>query len=282
MFYINNCPVCGSIDVKYNQALVMPFVSERTGAWIPYKVTKEEFKDLEPGYSYQSTYTSECCNCGLVYSKHRFTNDEISKLYLGYRDKHYVAQRLRYEPNYNDVDLYLKSRVAHLDDVESRIRSYKDKIKSILDWGGGEGLNTPMINSAEYVCVYDVSQDNKIKSIAGDKFNYKDGFDLLVCMHVLEHVNSPVLLLQELLKHGKKGSLVYIEVPLEKEINAEHGGIKKGRRKTHWHEHINFFSIRSMNAMLGRCNLEVMSLITKDVSDNFRNFMILQAYARII
>lgn len=283
MYFIEFCPICSSDAGNITQAIMMPFVSVITKIWEPIRISKSDFYDLDEGVAYFTTYTVDCAKCGLVYAKHRFNESELDRLYGSYRGVEYNKIRGKYEPHYNKTDLYLKEKVAHLNNVTSLIKKYHCKIDSVLDWGGGEGLNTPCIDTAKIVACYDPSLQNKVKIIKNNSEQEFEGqcFDLVVCMHVLEHVNFPVSVLESAIESIAENGIVYIEVPLENCVNFLKGGLAAPGIKKHWHEHINCFSRTSFESMIEKLPLDILYLEQLDVSDNFRKFAVIQCVARI-
>jgi hypothetical protein len=261
----------------------MPFVSDITEIWKPFPITKADFYDLDPGTSYFSTYSCVCAECGLVYAKHRFAEIELGKLYSNYRGEQYNQLRTKYEPNYGRYDSYLANPVEHLPQIERLIETVKPSIKTVLDWGGGDGVNTPFKQTADLVVSYDISRIDKfrvLKEGRAETTTVQKAYDLIVCMHVLEHVNDPKVLVEVLLEFLEPLGVIYFEVPLEIEIDFDFGGYSEGRKKNHWHEHINCFSRSAFERLLEKTDLNLKYLSTHDVSDNFRQFKIIQCIAQ--
>lgn len=79
-----------------------------------------------------------------------------------------------------------------------------------------------------------------------------DGYDLLVCRHVLEHLDDPALLLNALCDAAPTGAVLYLEVPA-----AEFGFSLAGM----WdciYPHVSYFSASSLDALVARCGWEVL------------------------
>lgn len=281
MKYIEKCPICYSVNYDYNQALMMPFISEFCGIWSPINVNKEAYYDLKLGVSYFSTFSCVCNNCGLVYSKHRFDDSEIKKLYGKYRGSEYNIAREKWEPNYKQTSKYLEQKINHIESINELILYTGGGAKSVLDWGGGDGLNTPMIEYAEQVVSYDISNINGFKILKHEN-GIIQKFDLISCMHVLEHVNYPMETIKELMQYLNVSGLVYIEVPKEKGIDFNNGGYELDYQKKHWHEHINCFTKKSIEILMEKSNLKILYLSTLDVSDGYREFEVIQCLAKNI
>jgi len=88
----------------------------------------------------------------------------------------------------------------------------------ILDAGAGEGMYKALFETKKYVSI-DLGKIYKtygdISAISNlDKIPFStDQFDLVVCTQVLEHVNDPKSVLNELWRVLKPGSCLWISVP---------------------------------------------------------------------
>ena len=273
MYFIENCPICDGNKLDVYQSLVMPFVSDRTGIWKPFLIEKKYFKELKEGLSYLSTYTCECTKCGHLFAKHRFTDAEMTKLYDKYRGEEYNNLRKRYEINYSLKDEYFKKKINNIDRINNNILRLNNHSEiNLLDWGGGDGINTPGINFSSNVTIFDISSEIRFKKLKG---NILKKYNTITALHVLEHVNYPKDTISEMIKYADKNTLFYIEVPYEKEVE-EISEIKK----LHWHEHINCFTINSLEHLLINVNINPITIEIKDLSDDFRNFKVISCYAK--
>jgi len=79
-------------------------------------------------------------------------------------------------------------------------------------------------------------------------------YDLLVCRHVLEHLDDPAALLRALSASASPGALYYFEVPAA-EFNFGPDGL--------WdciYPHVSYFSQGSLAALMQRCGFQIVSL----------------------
>jgi hypothetical protein len=83
-------------------------------------------------------------------------------------------------------------------------------------------------------------------------------YSLIVCNGVLEHTPYPSDLLFDIITIMSTDSTLYIEVPLENIILNERGNLHL--KKKHWHEHINFFSEKSLSVLINNVGLEIIGL----------------------
>jgi len=151
------------------------------------------------------------------------SNDEVIRLYKGYRDESYFVQRSSLEPWYSrDVndgigsEMEMPKRRKTLFDVLSHCGIDPGSLHSIADHGGDRGqmlISFP----ARVKKVYDISGANLeagINRIENLKLEL-NSFDLVLSCHVLEHLNDPRGGLLEAISLVKEHGLVYLELPYE-------------------------------------------------------------------
>jgi len=180
-----------------------------------------------------------------------------------YRGDEYSELRESYEPGYKRRNDNLNSISSYIGEVEKFLGPHLLFPITILNWGGDTGKNTPFINKYETLDIYDISGKEVVTGaslVSKDEAQSKK-YNLIICSNVLEHVPYPSELLLDIKKSMDNNSLLYIEVPLENVMinnkNSPH------LDKKHWHEHINFFSKKSLVQLLTIVDLEII-----DLSDN--------------
>ena len=226
----------------------------------------------------------------------------MERLYSGYRDETYQKQRHRHEEWYTEEvnqlignQTEISNRKANLDMIVSEYVEL-DKIKSVLDFGGDRGQFIPDLFSEASRFVYEISgvtTDSNIMVINSIDQSDKMKFDFIMCCHVLEHVSSPVEILNNLKKFSHQGSVFYFEVPSDSPFDFKFKTAfkdkLKGRilrilcsnmfiynlyyivsSKLKWlpkffmmHEHINHFSLKSIKYMLDLNGFEIKYLQEK-------------------
>jgi hypothetical protein len=82
-------------------------------------------------------------------------------------------------------------------------------------------------------------------------------YGLIVCSQILEHISYPSDILLEVRQAMDDVSILYIEVPFEEVMRQDWCDREKVKR--HWHEHINFYSMKSLSSLLGNCDLETVA-----------------------
>ena len=233
MHKIVPCPCCDSLDQTSIPAYMSQFVMWRTSGVKP----ESNPKNL----------LIQCNQCNYYFSDTRFTDEELARLYAGYRGEQYNQMRIECEPNYQAVmysDVYIGQRKEFIDRLIGR---YVDNVESVLDYGGDDGKYIPaMFNRADRY-VYDLSGADTLPGIKKYDLAQKQKFDLVMNCQVLEHV-SDINQLMDSLK-ALANSYLYIEVPAYRKPPVR--GMVVG-------EHLNFFRKSSLVALLNRHDIQIV------------------------
>ena len=242
MKVIDYCVCCGSENVKYTPAVLSPFVADRIWGWEPMTGRSSE-GTLIMGMSLCRSL--RCQDCDYVGCDIRFDDEEMAKLYINYRDERYVETREKYEQDYGKLNAELENDVVnYFDEMQSFILDDMAEPRRVLDWGGNNGINTPFRDSAETVHIYEIG--GKPPKFGELVLEPQPPYDLIVCSNTLEHVSYPRRMLNEMRAYMDKDTLLYLEIPIEDlSMNI-------------WHEHINKFSAKSLEAALKSCKLEML------------------------
>lgn len=220
------CIMCDNTVLFSTDAEFLPFLVERMFGGIN-----------------KSTKVMHCPRCRCYYSLYRPSDAEMDLLYSGYRGQEYLEQRSRYESYYTaefNRELYApadggRERKNRIWDF---VRPYidKDRVRTVLDFGGDEGQFIPDEFSYADRYVYEISGNKVADGVTLLKTKEElTGFswDLIFCNMVMEHLSDPRTYFKELAMNMSKHTLLYIEVPVEKHMeNSDFVLI---------HEHINFF-----------------------------------------
>jgi hypothetical protein len=261
MIEVSSCVICGSPIRQLKRALVAPFMAERIWGRKPFCV------DLV-----------RCESCDFIFYNPRLDESDLPKLYSGYRAEEYCRMRHSSEPWYTDkfnADLaseesYQKRR-ARLAPI--LLQNIKDrKINRILDHGGDRGdLVVGLFPGAE-AFVYDISGIPATKGVTSIGDPAACRADLIINSNVLEHVGFPIDLVTRILHATPEGGLVFLEVPCEVPL----GFARIARRLAQicvmtffhpslaryifrpatlymMHEHINYFTERSLTSLMRAC-----------------------------
>ena len=237
----------------------MPFLSKRIFDYDVVKIDSSwNLFNFSEGLSLALCKSCQCQNCQFLFSDMRFDDEEMGLLYEGYREENYSKIRDFYEPGYIERNKVIQAQIKYIKDIENFL-SDLGVYKTLLDWGGDEGLNTPFSHTNQKF-IYDISGKKVLDSFVSicyeDLSNYN--YDLIICSNVLEHVSYPQHLLKQISEHMSPDTVLYIEVPYEKIMQKNPESNNLYLEKKHWHEHINFFSEKSLSELANICNLNVV------------------------
>lgn len=242
-------------------AILMPFVAHRAFGWQPALIDESwGLRSIPSGIAYSVCRTLECRHCDLLFCDIRFTPEEMARIYFDYRGDDYARLREKYEPGYYERNSRLNERAEYIDLVEQFLVPYCGANPILLDWGGDTGVNSPFRTSGGDVCVYDISEKSTLPGVRSLALEELSGmsFDLIVCSNLLEHVPFPGDVLGQMRELMVPSTTLYIEVPCERLVLD--GKAPFVEKKRHWHEHINFFSQRTLEVLLARYGMEPLSL----------------------
>ncbi len=278
------CICCASGHLMRSPAVLMPFLAKRIFDHEPVEITNDwGLRDIQTGMAYSLCNTVECVDCGVLFLDYRFSDLELSLLYKDYRGEEYNALRIRFEPGYGVVASNYKERAAYIDDVENFLSPWVPNDLIVLDWGGDSGVNSCFRYSAKLLHVYDISGIdvcNEATKVTLQECNlYK--YDLVTCSQVLEHVPYPQQVLNSIVKIMRSETILYLEVPLEAIFQEQQASLPRGRKKKHWHEHINFFSQSSLVKLARSCGLEVLAVDTLPLSLGWRDSTVQMLICRL-
>lgn len=265
------CICCGANNLASSPAVLMPFVASRALGQEPLEITADwGLRDLQPGMAYTLCHSLQCRACGVLFLDLRFTPTQMAALYEGYRGPAYTQQRDRFEPGYAVAAAQdYTRRHAYIAEVEDWLAPHLPPQPLILDWGGGDGRNTPFLGRAR-VRVHDISGTALLQGAERADAQSRQGNDLLVCMQVLEHVADPLAVLQGLLPLMGPQTLLYLEVPHEALVRQHPHGTDLTPHKRHWHEHINFFTEQCLRQLAARVGLRVVDTLRLPIDNGAR------------
>jgi hypothetical protein len=140
----NECLICGSGVVTVKQAVISDFLLER----------------IWDGKKEKQTELIFCKDCGFAFYSLRPTDEEMSRLYSGYRNEQYRKQRQRFESwyteemnNHNeDMEAY-ESRQNHMTKILQENAIDVSAVRNALDYGGDTGLNPRITRYSRYSIV---------------------------------------------------------------------------------------------------------------------------------
>tara|TARA_B100000963_G_scaffold331558_1_gene322410 strand:- start:1217 stop:2101 length:885 start_codon:yes stop_codon:yes gene_type:complete len=278
----DSCICCGSSDISSSPAVLMPFIADRVFNWKPVKIDDSwKLSTINNGYAYSICNSLSCNNCDFLFLDIRFTDEEMASLYSNYREESYTKQRDFYEPGYADRNSSLNEGQDYTKQVESFLDPYLELPCAVLDWGGDTGKNTPFKNQNLTLDIYDISDKDVIEGAkrVTKKYAYEQNYDLIVCSNVFEHVSYPSDLLDEIIPCMNENTVLYIEVPFEDIMMKEDK--KRYLHKKHWHEHINFYSEKSLELLLENFDLKIIELKKLKANDVANNNFLFQVACKL-
>jgi hypothetical protein len=289
MIEANECPCCSSRKLRSHRARVAPFFADR----------------IWQSGSFE-TKLLECRECGLFFYQIRPDDEELARLYRGYRGDEYQQQRQAHEPSYTPElnaalggpDQMVRRR-SHIGLQLERWLNPAD-IHVVVDFGGDRGQFIPAQFDHANRYVQDVSGVEPVDGVVSldspaDIAPLNP--DLVLCCNVLEHVSQPGQVVEMLRGFGHAGTLFYFEVPHEwplgrsydalSQIGASFSAKAKARVQTvpliyhtylrmrgaevppppTMHEHINHFSEHSLRTVLTTHGFEVLQLSSLVMDD---------------
>lgn len=236
-----NCRACNSSINKSYIGKIAPFVSNRML------------------HGQQEEQVFECMSCGLVWINVNPSHEDMMRHYDGYWSNNYVTERERYEPSFKEkksANFSVRNTDKYIDKF---IKEYAGTPETILDLGGGSGIEAPFIGISN-IDVFDISnvdvipECKKVTSI--NKY-----YDLVVLSHILEHVPDPQGMLNQALSYCSNDGYVYIEIPDEASQYGKRPRYSNvSRLRGFWHEHIQYFDTTSITALVNTCGARVVSL----------------------
>ncbi len=256
------CPACGGRLGIRKRARVAPFVAERVWNRASFSVTLER-----------------CENCELSFFNPRLEPDEEGRLYRNYRSAEYQRSRYAHEPWYTEA---LNRQLEHDEQVvqwrASLISSLigDRHVTRVLDFGGNGGQFVSRLSVRDKF-VFDISGVPVVAGVTAitDFARCAEHcYDLITCTHVLEHVGSPAMAMLQIAELSRTGTLLYLEVPDE----APFAPITRLREAAHvcltrtrdafaiirpgmlriMHEHVNYFTPRSLQVLAERAGFRVL------------------------
>jgi hypothetical protein len=266
------CVCCNSVRLRGSPSILMPFIAHRIFNWRPTLISEKwKLNTVKPGKAYSVCNSLLCMDCNFLFLDMRFDDQELSRLYFNYRDENYTNLRNKYEPGYKLINKVINLPNNYIKKTENFLSPFLTSRVNILDFGGDDGKNTPFQDTQNIIHIYDISKKPSVKNCKKvNKSNMLKKYNLIILSNVIEHVSYPQLIINEIKKLLNKNSILYIELPLEKLMKKTWGEggaeVKKKeqliclKNKKHWHEHVNFFSKRSLVKLLNCCDLKIIKM----------------------
>ena len=269
------CVCCDGGTLASSPAILMPFVAHRALGYPPVRIDESwGLRTVQQGMAYSICKSLLCRDCGHLFLDLRFSDREMSALYDDYRGPAYTELRDSYEPGYREKNARLVAGAPYVAEVEAFLRPRLPAHPRVLDWGGDTGVNSPFVRERQCLDIFDIS---KAPVVSGARqvdhaMIVASHYDLVVCSNVLEHVPYPYDVLLDLRQVMTPTTLLYLEVPCEELMLGAEARDDVHLRKKHWHEHVNFFSHRSLAALARRAGLRLLdsrqAVVPSETSSN--------------
>lgn len=233
------CPICFAPATQWARADICQFFQVRCR--IP------EATEITSNY---------CADCEHVFFYPQPTEEQLARYYGGYHDWFYHQERQAFEPswaaNHAAYDDRASPHWALRDQVyRTAFPSAANFTGNIVDFGGGDGSLARSI--FPHATVTPMDMDFK-----GDADALLATCDLLFAAHVFEHLPQPTAILSGLVARLRRGAEVWVEVPEQYSgsMRETWDGIRRGENPgsplLFMHEHIQHFSVRSLDVLLAK------------------------------
>jgi hypothetical protein len=201
-----------------------------------------------------------CSDCHSVTPTHNFTYAELEPLYSDYRSASYNADRISVEPGYREIAPLVGQHPTERSSRNAGVAAFLAPFLPgratglALDLGGSDGRFIPPEVLGRYMQTHIVdTSDAPVHESLVDQPLHKvpqaelAGYQLLMCMHVLEHVGHPRAFVRDAMSHLQPGGLLYLEVPLELQPRTVSQFQARSVDDILWlHEHINQYDAGSV------------------------------------
>jgi len=243
MLPVNQCPLCG-------------------GEGEPFKPSKD-LLSLEGYDKFLKVYSADVCqNCGTIYQ-----NPCLSDLERYYGSGAYRLEHPK-NPIFSDSDTPEVRRSERLVTVIDR---FNINPKSCLDVGCGTGELLRQLEIFFYAKVLGLEYDRTISGIDNmvySKEDVVDTFDLITCIHVMEHMAEPVKELEWMLSKLNPGGTILLELPMAMSPTMAHLYVP---------------SRKGLEIMLNNLNLDYVYLPHEIIcniliGDNYSNYFVQKVY----
>ena len=271
------CDLCGSCDYKIKFEID---VSEKVFRYYRYS---RNISDKEKMTGKQTIV--QCDECQLIYTNPRFSTDELNSVYssekiIGGNWKHFWYL---FNPKFPDSFEASKKKNSYnpnlyqwkFDIIDKHVSIKKEKTR-LLDIGCGDGKFVHDAIQRGYDAVgIDLSPDrvSKGKELYNlndrqivcknvDDFTKKEKFDVIVMWDVIEHVESPSLLLSSIKKLCHSKTKIFA-------LTMSVDSITYKLFKKDWYyinptQHLHYFSHSTMNKMFQKSDFKIIGVEMDD------------------
>lgn len=205
-----------------------------------------------------------CQSCRSITPSHEFSYGELEPLYADYRSARYNADRISVEPSYREIAPLVGQHPTERSSRNTGVASFlapflPDRRAGLaLDLGGSDGrfiphevldhyLQTHILDASD-APVHESLTTRPVRKVARAD---PAGYQLLMCMHVLEHVGHPRAFVLDAMSQLQPEGLIYLEVPLELQPQTVAQFEARLVDEPLWlHEHINQYDSGSLSQLV--------------------------------
>ncbi len=209
---------------------------------------------------YEKDYLVRCSQCSFVYSNLKPTKDELDNTYGLYEYSNSVPTEVTIEK--------IKKLVAFL--------MNQIHIKNVLDIACGNGIILCQFKKLGYN-TYGTEYDSRLEEI-GEKKGFtmlpggvlpskpdgKTSFDLIIFTEIIEHINNPKEVINNIYNLLSSNGILYITTPnfdsLERKLLGNGWGM------ICYPEHISYYSPKTLHKLLTKSGFKKIHLYTENIS----------------
>ena len=173
----------------------------------------------------------KCAPCSFFFTNSKSVEGDYNNYYSTHNN--YAGSQIVWEDRNAKTADFL---VANLD----------PSIKTIIDYGSGDGAISKKLSSKFSVTNYDIGQEEP-----------NGEYDCLVLSHVLEHIYNPKAFIELISRYVRDDGFLYIEIP---DASQYHNIGDFGILQELNIEHINFFSPYALSKIMVQANFTPVSL----------------------
>lgn len=257
MIKIDYCPICKSEDLniikeynyQYPDKKVHPYSEERLRILFDYIFKEDRNKIIK-------YIINKCNDCGFIFLNPRLNNEEI---------------KTKYKQLTKDNSLILSMSTED----ELREKRVKDIVHkyckggSLLDFGGANGricinlkeeYECSIVDIVRYKNIYE-----EIEYLGNDVKDIKNEYDIIMLIHILEHTNHPLELIESLKIYLKDKGIIIIAVPA--------GYINEWANRVEPLTHCNFFNQDSLKRCIEKAGYDMLEI--KEYSEDYKEIYII-------